>query len=349
MLRITKKERDRINYLNSRIRRKMNKLKTTFNIRAPFDIITPSKFTSRAELNMYKEQARIYLAPYTHKYIKGGLTINNYFFPIPYKEYQEIKRELVKHHNYARRMQQKANKITLKVRGKKQVETLGDVIERNKSLKHPLGSRRLLFHDITFSREKINSKRALKKFKYALHKYNQKDYYRAKLSQTQENFISALYNTFGRVAEPIVEIIKTLSPDEFALLFESETLVDFYYLYSEEYATVYLQSIANSILHFLAENESYLEDKYTKSQFVKLTDDLKDIQNINSVNILSEYKTHSYIVTLSDGRKYKIHFRTDDLNEFEYLLKQNVSLTDEQIKNMIFTSKGALKSNVERL
>ena len=61
MLRISKKERQQLYNMNASVRRKIKRLKNTFNIDTHFDITTPKQFLTRREVNQYKWEAQNFL------------------------------------------------------------------------------------------------------------------------------------------------------------------------------------------------------------------------------------------------------------------------------------------------
>ena len=108
MLRISKKERQQLYNMNASVRRKIKRLKNTFNINTHFEIEKHSSFLTRRELNHYKWEVKNFLKN-EHQYVKLGLNYDNdYYFYVTKQEYKEFRKDVERQQRYAREVAKKA-------------------------------------------------------------------------------------------------------------------------------------------------------------------------------------------------------------------------------------------------
>lgn len=331
MLRITKKERAQLNSMNARIRKKIKNLKTTFNIDTNFEITTPSKFLTRMEVNQYKQEAKKFLSPYTHNYVKLGLKRgSNYYFYVTREEYNKVKKEVRKQNSYARRLMAKAENITLQEGGELGYQSVGNYIKQIRPTieRQGLRSPYAQFFPIRIQKASIRSQEHFDRLKTALKGFHTTKAYKRINKQAQDNFMTALYNTFGSNAEPIINLIEQLSPTDFISFYESDVMVDFDYIYDISYAQEVIRNIANGLIRWFSNSEEYLKAKYQKEEFLTDIEDIKQIANIDSAIILSDYTPHTRtFIDPKTGYKYTGSFRQKELE-----LIDRKEITDAIIK-----------------
>lgn len=293
-LRISSKEKKWLYSHNASARSKKTRLKETFNVNAKFKIKKPSEFTSRAELNTYKRNLKVFLLRGTHAYVKGGI-VSRYFsekglevpFAIPKDEYLQIKRIIAKRNAYNRRQAQIFKQVKVSVKGKKQQTRLATIIH---SAHVPQG--RLVYDyssykPIHLNTEYITSAGTWKKFSYAIKKYQSAKSLKKKQKQMQANYTQALRNMFGNLAEPLCNLIQSLSVDEFMAYFESEEFSDFTYIYDEVEMMNVLSYMTTHLVNFV---EQVNPDKVTLDQAESAKEYL---EGLNVFAIPEEYKKGS--------------------------------------------------------
>lgn len=257
-LRITKNEKKWLYSHNASATRKKNRLKSTYNINVKFKVKKPSEFTSRAELNTYKRNLKVFLLRNTHAYVKGGI-VSRYFsekgievpFAIPKSEYVEIQRILKRRNIRTRRQARLFKKAQYSVKGKPQstklaTRVIGSYIPQGKLVYNYSSYRPLKLRP-----EYITSKGTWAKFSYAVKKYQSARSLYEKQKQMQKNYIKALQNTFGRSSDALVELISKLSVDEFVTYFESEEFSDFTYIYDEVEALNVVRYMTEHMINFV--------------------------------------------------------------------------------------------------
>lgn len=321
MLRITKKERALINSMNARIRKKMKNLKTTFNIDTQFEITTPSKFLTRKEVNLYKEQAKKFLSPYTHNYVKLGLKRgSDYYFYVTREEYNELKKDIRRQNSYARRLMNKAEKITLQEGGDLGYQSVGNFIKQIRPTieRQGLRSPYAQFFPLRVQKSSIRSREHYDNLVKAVKGFHTSKAYKRINKQAQDNFMTALYNTFGSNAEPLIALLEQLSPTDFISFYESDVLVDFDYIYDISYAREVIRNVANGLVRWFSNSEEYLKAKYQKEQFLSDLEEVKQIASIDSALILSDYTPHTRtFVDKRTGYKYTGSFRQKELEAID--------------------------------
>lgn len=313
MLRITKKERAQLNSMNARIRRKQKNLKTTFNIDTNFEITTPSKFLTRAEVNLYKKEAKHFLSPYTHNYVKMGIKRGSqYYFYVTRQEYRDLQKAVKRQNAYARKLMKKADSIPLTQSGKNQAITVASYISqiRPKIEREGLKSPYAQFFPIKIQKSSIRSREHFENFRNAIKGFHTAKAYKKINKQAQANFIQALENTFGANAEPLIVLISQLDGNDFLSFYESDVDVDFDYIYDVSQVMKVLASVSNGLLRWLANSEEYVKKKYLKEEFIDNIEQVKKVANYDSAVILSDLNLNVRTFTNPEtGFKYTGVFR----------------------------------------
>lgn len=324
MLRISKSELSKIKKDNRRIKYKINRLKNTFNIKVDFQVKKPNEFTTRTELNKYKEDSRVFLAPYTHKYVKMGYSNRNpkYFVGIPYREYQMTKRMIDKQNRYAKRMMNRVEKIPLTVAGSEQFETTASHM-RNQAPPHKLNTALQQYYPLHMNKEQIHSPETFRRFAYGVKHFHTGNAYYEQNLRAKENFCEALYNTFGENSINLINVINSLTPSEFSNLYESEIFIDFDYIYDLNYATILLNNISKGVIKYFANSNVMLDKRYKKDEFVEMMNKLQETIGLDSADILSQYNPHSYtFYDKGNNALYQGNLRKRDV---EQIKKGNIS------------------------
>lgn len=251
-LRISKKERRKLYQKNASVRRKQKRLLSEYNVNAKFQTRKPSSFTTRAELNAYKKSQELFLKRTTHQYVRGTGTRVQYQknkmivskLPIPQAEYTKI-RKLVDERN--RSIEKQLSKINFK-----SMEVKGRIIHGSsvykqifsvRPPKNKLNFKYSQYHKLKIDKSYFTSSSEWKKFKYGIEHFQNKKSIRERQMIMKENYEEALSNTFGKNADPLIELIDKLSIDDFMVYYESESFSDFGYIYDP--------NLANEVLKYL--------------------------------------------------------------------------------------------------
>lgn len=315
MLRISKKERKQLYNLNARVNKLLKTNQKLYNIQPQFRTSKPSEFLTRREVNHYKTTMKAYLKE--NKYLQGGHKDGSrYFFPISREMVKERQEAMKSGNRYTYALNREAKRLHIQTGGKKEHETLyqKSMSKHNQVKKKGLRAKASpyftfrQYEDIT----KINSPEKWAEHIYGIKNFNNYGARVQRYRQARENYINALYNTFGDIVDPIVQILEQLNPLQFNLLYDSEEFVDFDYIYDNEYKMTLLKDITNGIYTFMEQTKLFYEPKY-----FNLTKQLAQILHIDSVTILSNYTDHHREWTESDGTKYAVNLRTDEIENFD--------------------------------
>lgn len=288
-LRINKKEKQLIYSKNASIRRKQERLKKEFNVHAKFKLKNPKDFKTRAELNAYKQDAKVFLLRGTHAYVKGGV-VSRYFsekgievpFAIPKDEYLQIKRIINKRNKYVKNQSKMFIKVKYSVRGKKTITRLYTRVLQSYKPEQRLLYKYSSYKPLHFNTEYITSKGTWKKFQYAIKKFQSKESIAKKQLTMKENYMKSLRNTFGSYSEELNNLINKLSVNEFITYYESEQFADFTYIYDEKEAL--------NVIRYLTQHLANFVDQ-VKPAGVSDIDVEKALEFVNKDNeyIMSEY------------------------------------------------------------
>lgn len=315
MLRITKNEKKQLYNMNASVRRKIRNLKTNYNISASFNIMTPKQFISRQEVNLYKAQVKNFLKR-EHQYVKLGYRSDSpYYFYVTKEEYKAFRKDVVRQQQKARRLYKRIEKMRLNIGGRASTMTVGQRLANiqptiyNQGLRSPY----MAVYPLKIRKEDIHDKRGWENLKEAVRTYHTPEAYNKRHWQAQQNFISALLNTYGEYAMPMVQVLMELSPEEFILLYESDMSVDFDYIYTLTEVTRRVKDMSNAILEWVAHNSDVLDKKIMEAGFLEKLSDLQSIQNLSTAEIIAEWTPQirtfrdpktGYLYTGSFRKKY---------------------------------------------
>ncbi len=328
MLRISKRERQQLYNMNASVRRKIKRLKNTFNIDTHFEIETPSSFLTRREVNHYKWEVQNFLKN-EHQYVKlGVMRGSKYHFYVTKEEYKELRKDIEKQQRYARQVMKKAMNTRLTQGGQKTAMSSGSYIEqiRPTIIRQGLRSPYQQMYPIQFQKASIHSREQYDKFKNAVKTFHTKEAYEKINTQAKNNYISALINNFGSFAFPLAGILEQMTGKEFQNFYESDVFVDFDYIYSYEQADMALKRIAKGLMAWLQNKNNKIADRNSVEeniQFMENYQQLLQIPYTDSSLILSEWTPHTITFTYQ-GNTYTGNFRT---KEIEQILRGNITDT----------------------
>lgn len=205
-IRIRNKDRLTLQSLNTRARRKQNRLLNLYNVSPTFNVRPIESFKTRAEFNKYIRDVELYVHRSTNRYVK----INNNL-SVPRTEYQQLQRAIK---NINRRNKQITNKIDslpFLSRGVPQDITVGQ-----RRLMAP--SYRVQFKQISLDNSKI---RDVAHFREIYNRrLNQSRGYTTGSTDIQyrQNYIKALRDNFGGMANELIEFILSIPLSTFILI-----------------------------------------------------------------------------------------------------------------------------------
>ena len=119
--RIRQQDKETLSKLNSRIRRKENRLNKEFGRSMGLPIMDINEFTSRKQFNDYLEQGEFNVHRNQHRYVK-----NQHGFVISRRQYNQMKRQDTKYQRKQRRQLERIRSKKLKQMGEDTGFTVGD-------------------------------------------------------------------------------------------------------------------------------------------------------------------------------------------------------------------------------
>lgn len=341
-LRISKKERLKLNQKNASVRKKQNRLFDIFGITPNFITRSASTFSTRQEFNRYKQEVRKFLNRSTGNFIKGGTYVKTigyekidgkrvpiqrqFAFPIPRIEANRIKREFEKHNRYIKKQWELFNKTQFKIRQKPQDTTVAHQIYM-KSPFDPTSIRSDVksgsYMPLIFNPKKISSAKALQRAKYVAKRFQSPKSLREKQARFKENYKAALYNTFGNLSLPLRQLIDDMSTNEFLAWVESEEFIDISYIYDPTSAKEIITYLTNSLIDFMNENKIETATSDIDKELAE------NLLNVDSATIIKEYNKGSYGGQRIGFTKGKIRYYIDITPEEVEALNMGLLSIDE--------------------
>ena len=219
-LRLTKKDKDKINRINQSIRRK-NKQMENFGLDFNKPVIKASEFTSRKQLNEYLSEARTYTRGYGFKY-----RMNQYGTVAKLSEIAKGRRlaEAVSR-DRAKRFRKIAPE-EFKSRGK----GIGSSVMQRKLM----GDDRYSMYDpVKFNFKSLRNMEQFEQRIKGLSRQLESDYIENRNTQLKNNIIKAMQDNWGKDGKKAIDYVKSLTPGEVLREFMTEDVFDFSYVYDE--------------------------------------------------------------------------------------------------------------------
>lgn len=231
-IRISKKDRDKINRINQSIRRK-NKQMDNFGIGIYKPVIRANEFKTRKQLNEYLSEARTYLRGYGFKYKK-----NDYGVVATWGEIAKAKR-------LAKDVSKSRNKRLMKV-ATKDFTSYGKKTGSSVMQRKLMGDDRYdMYKPIEFNFSSLRTRDQLENRISNLNKQLSPGYIDRKNKILKENIIKAMKRSWGGGSRTTRKWIKSLTPDQVLEYFVSEDVFDFDYIYRDD-------EVARRIEEFMA-------------------------------------------------------------------------------------------------
>lgn len=218
-IRIRKSDVERIKKLNASARRKQRRLKNEFGVEINIDIKKVNDFSTREQFNNYVQSLENFTYRNRYRYVK-----NEYGVVISRKQYNEIRKETERINKIYEQRRKRLDKMPFTSRGKKTYETVKD--------RRLMGDVRFNeFRKRTFRFEKFRNKSELNAFVNNLSIKLKPDYFSKKDILYKQNYIKALQNVYGTLADDIIEIVEKMNTSQFIDIFYSEDIgeIGFHY------------------------------------------------------------------------------------------------------------------------
>lgn len=219
-IRLTKKDKDKINKINQSIRRK-NKQMDNYGIDIYKPVVKPSEFKSRKQLNDYLNEARVYTRGYAFKYRANqyGTVASNIEIARAKRLAEAVSRDRAKRFR-------KIAPEEFKSRGK----GIGSSIMQRKLM----GDDRYAMYDpVKFNFNSLRSRSQFENRVESLSNQLESGYIEFKNKQLKKNIIQAMRDNWGKDGEKSIKYVESLSDEDVLREFMSEDVFDFSYIYDK--------------------------------------------------------------------------------------------------------------------
>lgn len=293
-LRITKKEMEYLTRKQRSAKAKAKRLYENYGLKNTFKVIPIKFIKTRAELNKYKQELEYFTRRSTHQYVPGGLVWSQgkdpdkyYHVPIPIHEYREARTLIKKRNRAIEKILKRMEKQPFTTHGKETgytstrelVEIRAGTIKEYSFKGRYIGLKPVKINPTSIRRYTV-SKKSWQKFMHVIRNLQSPEALSKKRSIAHQNYMQALYNTFGKNAEPLILLINSLTDEQFIEFFESDVL-QFDYIYDPNQALKALREVTDHLLRFIKRQNIQSDELLLLQAFDKTT--------INSGSILSEY------------------------------------------------------------
>lgn len=328
-LRISKKEREEINKLNIRAKRKATRLYKTYGLINTFKIKKIPEFTTRKEFNTYKHNLNKFLLRTSFHFVKGGTYFSqrksdfgkSFYYPIEMEQVKKWRKILRKRNAYINKILKSMEHTPYYV-GKQNMGYSTRFVFNNRVNPNRYGrlnERYSSFFPVTFQPKNISSKQSEANFDYAIRKFQNKENILKKQLTFKENTIQALLNTFGRSALPIIEILEDMDITNFINFYESNPDLDIGYIYDIVQANNVLKAYAEHLLNYTKDKKYQVDSKSQQK--------LELMLELDSNILLQDYNVGS-----KGGQRIIFKKLSDKVNR---VLTYYVDLTPEEYENYL--------------
>ena len=214
-LRLTKRDKEKLQKINNSVRAKKNRLKNNYNIDSTIKPLKISDVTSRTQLNNYYEEAREFVRGYGNKYRK-----NKYGFVARRVDINRAKYQVERANKERARRLQALKDEEFKTRGKSTGFTALD--------RFLMGdSRYSSYEPIKFDFNTIRNQKHFDKRLANIINSSTPEYFNRKNETLKYNILNAIKNNWGNLGKDAYSVISNLTPDEVARLYETEDVFNF--------------------------------------------------------------------------------------------------------------------------
>lgn len=217
-IRLTQKDKDKINRINRSIARK-NKQMDNYGVDIYKPIVKANDFKTRKQLNNYLEEARVYTKGYAFKYRqnKYGTVASNIEIAQAKRLAQAVSRER------AKRFKEIAPE-EFKSRGK----GTGSSIMQRKLMGD---DRYSMFDKVNLNFGSLRNRKQLENRIESFRNQLAPEYIDRKNEQLKNNILKAMRENWGVDGKKSIEFIENMSPSDVVKEFMSEDVFDFRYIY----------------------------------------------------------------------------------------------------------------------
>ena len=209
--------------LNKSISTKKSRLKKQFGVTVDIERLNPKTITSRQQYNEFVKQAKHFTNRNNYRYVK-----NRHGIVVSRQEYGMLADNIRKANRIARATLKKVDQMAYTSRGEK---TGMRVVDR-RMMKDPIYD----YLRSKTTKSVFDQARSYEQFFSIMEREEGRatqEHWNAKRTLFQQNFISALNNTFGEEASDIIAVVAGLTPKEFEMLYLTEDIMDFSFVYDE--------------------------------------------------------------------------------------------------------------------
>lgn len=344
-LRISKREREEINKLNIRAKRKANRLYKVYGLKQTFRVKSLDSFKTRQEFNAYKSNINHFLLRTTHHYYRGGTYLQThresdsgrtFYVPIPVEKDKYARKLVSQYNRRVDKLREQFNKIDKYTPKGKLPQSLGGALNnRANPNEFKLGNRFGGYYHINYNRKKLGNLKSIDKFIGVMERFNSEESMNNKRRIAHENYMQALVNVFGSKALPAINILENLTNDEFIGFFESNDYIQFDYIYDENLANATIRNIYKHLLNYVIEQNIYMDNEILMSgaKLIKESDtELLSEYNIgslggqriklNTYNATNETMSTSYIdLTPEEYEEYLKSYDITKITNYEKRIK----------------------------
>ena len=219
-IRFKRGEQEELRRLNKSVSNKKSRLKREFGVEMDISTRPVSSFTSRKELNAYKEEMRAFTNPNAHRYVKNDKGVS-----MPRNLLNQINRELKRVNRLKDQQLKRIKDQPFTDRGKPTPMTVG---QQNSFMGDPRYDN---FRKLKFNPNRFNNVKEAEQYMKFLKSYTPKQL--AEWNERyKQNYIKAIDNVFGStLAGDLIDHIKKMDTKEFIDLYYSENIADIGFIY----------------------------------------------------------------------------------------------------------------------
>lgn len=220
---VSKRMAAEVRRLNKSISTKKSRLKKQFGVTVDIERLNPKTITSRQQYNEFVKQAKHFTNRNNYRYVK-----NRHGIVVSRQEYGMLADNIRKANRIAKATLKKVDQMTYTSRG----EATGMRVVDRRMMKDPIYD----YLRSKTTKSVFDQARSYEQFFSIMEREEGRatqEHWDAKRSLFQQNFISALNTAFGNEADDIIAAVAGLTPKEFEMLYLTEDIMDFSFVYDE--------------------------------------------------------------------------------------------------------------------
>lgn len=209
-IRISKQDRARIKKLNRSISNKKSRLKRKFGLEMQIETRPITSFKTRKELNAYIKTGKTFTNRSNFRYVK-----NEHGVVFRREEVEQARREVEKINKERERFRKKVEKKKFTRNNKSGIMTVADRIKMRDTRFQDL-------KPLKFNIDRFRNQNEFQRYLGGVGRGVKENPY----EQLINNYINSLETVFGRDAQQFADFIRDMEPEDFALLFYTEDIID---------------------------------------------------------------------------------------------------------------------------